>query len=185
LSLVVIDTETTGLLRSTLDPKQQPGIIQIAAIKLNDRWEEIGSYETIMDPETFMEEDALKTHGITLEKARPFGPLTAHFYNFAEFILGAKTWVGFNCEFDKNVLWWQLLRYNLQTKFPWPPYELDVMKVSRDIVNIQGKQDLKYPSLWELHQHFFGEGFEWAHDALADCRATARCGKRLFDEGIV
>lgn len=182
---VVIDTETTGLLRSTNDPKQQPGIIQLAAVKLNLNWVEVGAYETLVDPETFMEPEAFNTHGISLEKARPFGPLTAHFHDFADFILGASTWVGFNCEFDKNVLWWQLMRYNLQTKFPWPPHELDIMKIARDVANIQGKSDLKYPNLRELHQTFFGESFDNAHDALADCRATARCGQKLWQDGLI
>ncbi len=183
--MVLVDFETTGLLRSTLEPKEQPGLIQIAAIQLDASWEVVGEYETLVDPETFMEEDAFKTHGISLEKARPAGPLPAHFYDFANFVLDSTHWVGFNIGFDKRILWWQLQRYNLEMKFPWPPYETDVMMIGRDVANIQGKSDVKYPKLSELHTFLFNEGFASAHDALEDCRATARCGKELWKRGYI
>lgn len=45
------------------------------------------------------------------------------------------------------------------------------------IVNSRG---FKWPTLSELHEKLFGEGFDGAHDALADVRATARCFVELY-----
>ena len=44
-----------------------------------------------------------------------------------------------------------------------------------------GRRNFKSPKLIEAHQHFFGEGFDGAHDALADVRACARIHRKLIE----
>lgn len=181
---VVIDTETTGLTTKSHDFMAQPGIVQIGAIKLEQvvepmqlgtRWKEVDSFYVLVNPEiSNWEEGAIKTHGITpaiVADAPTFyevGPA------LAKFMLGCECWVGFNTKFDRDVLWWQLMKYGFERSFPWPPSELDVMKVAGRVMEQQGKRGTKNPKLAEAYEHFFGTTFDGAHDALADVRATAK-----------
>jgi len=43
----------------------------------------------------------------------------------------------------------------------------------------------KWPKLMELHTKLFSVGFEEAHDAIADIRATAKCFFELQRLGII
>ena len=49
------------------------------------------------------------------------------------------------------------------------------MQRSTDFCAIDGQYGYKWPKLFELHQKLFGVGFEEAHDAGVDIRATAKC----------
>ena len=60
------------------------------------------------------------------------------------------------------------------------------MKMSTNYCKLPGgKQGFKSPKLSELHQVMFGEGFENAHDALADVRATVRCFWKLKELKVI
>jgi hypothetical protein len=76
------------------------------------------------------------------------------------------------------VLWYQLLRYGFERSFPWPRKDLDVMKLAKQRMAMEGKRGLKNPKLVEIYEHLFNESFD-AHDALEDIRATARVLKEL------
>lgn len=52
------------------------------------------------------------------------------------------------------------------------------MSLTTDLCKIphpKGWKSYKWPKLIELHQFLFKEGFDGAHDALADIEATKRC----------
>jgi DNA polymerase III epsilon subunit-like protein len=173
----------------------QPGICQIGAVKLEkrfvavlhaslkdgiqdptmeERWVETSSFYTLVNPETSKWEDgAVKTHGITPEQVKDAPTFFEIGPALSRFALGCDTWAGFNCKFDQDVIWYQLLKYGLERRFPWPPNEIDVMKVAGRMMEQQGKRGTKNPKLSEAYEHFFGKTFEGAHDALADIRATA------------
>lgn len=169
-----VDTETTGLLKSTRDFFGQPGIVQLAAIKLDDDMREVAHMNILVNPEIGKwEDEAIKTHGITPDRVKDAPTFFEAGAAFAEFALGCDTFAGFNCKFDKDVLWWQLIRYGLEKNFPWPLRDLDVMKVASKVMEVQGKRGTKYPNLGEAYRYCFKRDFEGAHDALADIRATA------------
>jgi hypothetical protein len=144
--MIIVDFETTGLLSSNPNPEAQPGIVQIGLIELDAEWRETNEQCVLINPEKAIEPDAARTHGITSQNVAGAPTLVALLPDLADIFRRHTTWVGFNNSFDRNVLWHQLLRYNWGQRFPWPSRDLDIMKVSRDVVNIAGKQDVKYPS---------------------------------------
>jgi DNA polymerase III epsilon subunit-like protein len=172
-----IDKETTGLLKPGNDFIVQPGIVQIAAI----RWH-LGAmgdeFNELVNPETKFEEQATKTHGINADMVQDKPTFFALFPRFAQFVLGCDTWAGYNIQFDKKVLAFQLERYGFERNFPWPPKEIDVMKLANLHMEMQGKRGTKNPTLGEIYEELFGESFK-AHDALADIKATVRVWERL------
>jgi DNA polymerase III epsilon subunit-like protein len=172
--ILLTDTETTGLLKNHRDWFGQPGICQIGAVKLDDDLKEIGSFNLLVNPEIGKwEPEAIATHGITPDAVKDAPTFFEAGAAFAEFALGCHTWGGFHCKFDKDVLWWQLLRYGLEKNFPWPIREVDVMKRASKIMEVQGKRGTKFPTLGEAYKYCFNRDFDNAHDAVADIRATA------------
>lgn len=193
--ILFLDTETTGLTNASPEWLAQPGIVQIGAVKIAETWSECEQYDDLLLAERHIawtdkggevaslnilvnpegvkwSDEAIKTHGITPDKvadAATFfevGPL------LGRFALGCRVWAGYNTRFDRDVLWHQLNRYGLERSFPWPPEELDVMKLAAREMEMQGKRGMKRPKLSEVYQFFMGKPLEGAHDALADIRAT-------------
>jgi len=185
--LIIVDFETTGLPKSGLPPEQQPGIVQVGLMRLNEDYSEKSRLSIYVDPEMDIEEGAAKVHGITIEKLREekAQPFSSVIYTLYPYFLGTKNWVGFNNSFDKTVLFNQLIRYGFQMKFPWPIFDTDVMLIGKDVCNIPGRQGIKPPKLVELHQFLFGVGFDAAHDAMADVCATHRCLVELVRREII
>lgn len=186
-----IDTETTGLTKPGSDFIVQPGICQIGAVRLERfpvvdpqpgapeyKWLETAEFDALINPETKFEEQAIKAHGITADRVENAPTFFALFPKFAEFVLGCDTWAGYNIFFDKKVLAFQLERYGFDRNFPWPPKDIDVMKLAKDHMEMQGKRGTKAPTLSEIYEFLFGESFK-AHDALADIKATVRVWERL------
>ncbi len=183
--MIVVDFETTGLLSGNPNPEAQPGIVQIGLIELGEGWGLIEEHQWLVNPEKPIEPEAMKAHGISDDRVRDKPPLSALLPDLAPIFRRHDTWVGFNNPFDRNVLNWQLLRYNWGQKFPWPSRDLDIMRIGTEIANMAGKQGNKPPKLIELHTVLFGVGFTSAHDALADCRATLKCGAALAEKGYM
>jgi DNA polymerase-3 subunit epsilon len=187
--MVIIDFETTGLLTDSSDPMMQPGIVQIGAAQLNGEFEVVAEYKQLVNPEkpaSLWEEGAIKTHGIKPEMVLSAPTFPAVFHDLSNFVgKWDGVWGGYNNMFDRKVLWWQLLRYGLEMRFPWPSRDIDIMKVGTDVCNMPGKQGIKPPKLVELHKFLFNEDFAGAHDALQDVLATARCAKELNSRGYL
>lgn len=184
--ILLCDTETTGLLKGHRDFFGQPGIVQLAAVKLDDDLKEVGSFNLFVNPEIGKwEQGAMDTHGISPDRVADAPTFFEAGRAFAEFALGCDTFGGYNCKFDKDVLWWQLIRYGLEKNFPWPLRDVDVMKRVSKMMEMQGKRGVKFPTLGEAYQYCFKRDFEGAHDALADIRATAEIWRfsTLYLEG--
>ena len=187
-NIVALDLETTGLLnKDSDDPHQQPGIVQIGLVcwELGDqtyKW----TYKAAVDPERPFEEEAKQGTGLDEEYYKDAPNFRGIFVEFAEHLLGIKHLITFNGpSFDLLVLRHQLDRYGLWHRMPWPIHSHDLMKISMDVLNLQGKTGNKHPKLVELHTELFGEGFEGAHDALNDAEATMRCAIKLHTDGIL
>lgn len=185
--MIVVDFETTGLLIPGGTHEVQPGITQIGLAE-TDHLGAIYSYKVAyVDPEKPIEPGASKATGITAESLRLAGaqPLAVHLPEMAEMFRRHDTWLGYNCPFDKNVLWHQLTRYGWHQKFPWPTKEVDVMKIAGDVVNMPGRQGNKWPKLGELYKYLFQKELEGAHDAKVDITATNDCYVEIKRRGFV
>lgn len=156
---------------------RQPGIVQIGALVLDDKLNEIEAFDTLVNPdiaEGAWQENAIKTHGITPARVANAPSLLGAFSRFASLVNGSVYWCGYNTKFDRDVLWYQLLRYGFERSFPWPIEELDVMKiVSKKLGKVAGKTHDRWKLVDAYAKLFNGETYE-AHDALADVRATGR-----------
>lgn len=187
--IVAIDFETTGLINSaSTDPHQQPGIVQIGLVVCDNLLEPVDKIDQFINPEIpnyKWEPGAIAAHKITFEQVQSAPTLPEFFQELAGAFIGRQYWVGYNNSFDKTILWYQLLRYGLERKFPWPPREIDVMKVADDFLGLEGKRGNKPPRLMEAYELLHGMKFAGWHNALADVEATLSCLRKLYKEGMV
>ena len=178
--IVFYDLETTGLINPHRD---LPGIIQIAAVKVDNLGEIIDTFNMAVDPEINphdWEKGAIRTTGVGPDQIRERPTLFTVLPLFAQFMVGTKVLAGYNIlGFDDIVLDKNLKRYAFDRCFPWPPKRLDVMDVAVQHMNMQGKRGAKRPKLEEVYESTFGEKFDDAHDALADVLATAKVGLEI------
>jgi DNA polymerase III epsilon subunit-like protein len=122
-------------------------------------------------------------HGITTERARAEGlPLETVLDLVAAAIEQAGVLIAHNIAFDEKVLGAEFLRAGRENPLDRLPHRC-TMTTAVDICRLPGLYGFKWPKLSELHQTLFGEGFEGAHQAIADVRACARCYHELRRRG--
>lgn len=189
---LIFDTETTGLPRDykapLTDSDNWPRMVQIAW-QLHDKsgaLTEAKSY--IVKPEAFqIPFQAAKVHGITTEKALRDGLELAWVLDEFNKVLDKTVYViGHNVEFDLSIAGAEFLRKGIDT----PLHSLasvDTKDESTDFCALPGGRGgkFKWPNLGELHQKLFDEGFDEAHNAMADVAATARCFLELVRQGVI
>ncbi len=176
--IIVIDFETTGLVKPTSDWAAQPGIVQIGAQKIersisDGKFVKTDTFNRLVNPEMAIPDETVKIHGITSERVAKEPTFFGVFPEFAEFCRGSVIWTGYNTRYDRDVLFYQLQRYGFERNFPWPPGEVDVMKLATDNLSVQGKQGAKRMKLVDAYKTVFGKDYTGAHDAMADVSATA------------
>ena len=133
---VVLDTETTGL-----DPFAGHRVVEIACIELVNRIPTGNSYQTYLNPQRDMPEDAFKVHGLSQEFLAGHKTFAEEADRFLDFV-GDAGFVIHNAEFDLKFLNWELCnigRRDLAThpvvdtvllarkKFPGAPASLDAL----------------------------------------------------------
>lgn len=180
MSIAFIDYETTGLLvQGSNDFMVQPGIVQIGAIRLDDKGKEVARLDQIINPEMKIGEQASKVHGLYEEHVQDAPTFFEFFPTFADFVLGARSWGGYNNPFDQGVLWFQLIRYGFERRFPWPMEDIDVMKlVSRHLGTVPGKGHDRW-KLGNAHLEILGKPLEGAHGAIEDIEGTVNVWRKI------
>jgi DNA polymerase-3 subunit epsilon len=199
---LIYDTETTGIhygfkSRSPADP-HHPHLVQVSALVLDRETDHVSQSLTfIVKPEGWdIPDEATAVHGITTEQALDEGlPEKLVLETLLELWSGGETLplqrVSHNAPFDRNVIATAIARhYSLQD---FNNYELFnswmsgrdfcTMRESKSIVGARNvKGALKFPTLAETYQHFFGETFDKAHTANADCVAHMNIYRMLTRE---
>jgi DNA polymerase III epsilon subunit-like protein len=151
------DTETAGF---------NGPIMQIAWMVTDSYGEEIESRCVyVRQPFAYeLNEKAFEIHGITKAQADK-GFLAGFVMDLFEIATYDNKIIGHNVAFDLRMV--ALNRERL---------EMPAYNFGEGICTMKAAKAAKIPaSLGALHQHLFGCGFESAHDALADVKATARC----------
>lgn len=181
--IIVLDTETTGLLEpEAADISLQPHIIEFAAIKLNNTPDggifELDRIEFKCNPEMPLPAIITKITGLKDEDLAGAPLLIDKVGELQEFFVGSRVLVAHNAGFDVGVLWYELVRLGLQKKFPWPP---------RHICTVESTMQIKGHrlNLANLHGHLFGEKFAGAHRAMVDVEALTRCFEKLVKDGEI
>lgn len=167
--IIVFDTETTGLLAPiAAGQEHQPYLVELAAIKLDDQLDITDHLLLRCKPPIDIPEDAIKIHGISNEDVSHCKLFVQELPRIAEFFLGSRYLVGHNLMFDKNVLYWELMRLGKVMQFPWAPGAICTAEVSQQYNGFR-------LNLMDLHIQLFGESFVGAHSANVDCDVTMKC----------
>lgn len=179
---MIFDTETTSLIQNSLQPlKKQPRIVEFFGLVLKDKieggFEEVETIYSRFDPEgTPMHPEATKATGITSEML--IGePLFAKFTTLLKrTIESCDVVVAHNLSFDMAIVDFEMKRAN-QT-VGWPAGRICTVEATESMKGYR-------LNLGTLHTELFGAGFEKAHSAEHDVRATARCYQELIKKGEV
>lgn len=170
MKLFFFDTETTGT---------QPWvdyIIQLWGIfwEMNEEDYSFNEMYTINQPinvDIKIPEGATAIHGIRNEDLIWYEKIDRYIYKFLAILLEADYVIGHNIDFDKDMLIWEAQRLWIpfnESKIKW----VDTMKPCAELVNWVW---WKRPKLMDLHKFLFWKGFDWAHDAMSDIKATKDC----------
>lgn len=177
------DTETTGVPKNynapVSDINNWPRMIQLAYLLQDAQGNELEAGNFLIIPDGFtIPPEVTRIHGITTEKAAAEGwELKSVLERFKLCIPRAEHIVGHNVRFDRYIVGCEFYRMAMQDLLHEKP-RICTMMSGR-------KYFSKWPKLEQLHRHLFGEGFEGAHDADRDIRATARCFWELRNRRVV
>lgn len=190
---LIFDTETTGLPKRwdapISDVENWPRAIQIAWQLHDEMGNLVEHQEYLIKPEGFnIPFDAEKVHGISTELAEEQGfPLNKVLTEFNRVLSKAKFVVGQNVGFDINIMGAEFYRSGIEesslTRLP----VLDTCtEITAELCQLPGGRGGKFklPTLTELHNQLFGNGFNEAHNATADVEATARCFFELIRKEV-
>jgi DNA polymerase III subunit epsilon len=187
---LIFDCETTGLPRNwkaaISDLDNWPRVIQIAWALFGKEEEHIESAAHIIRPEGFIiPADVQRIHGISTEQALAEGKnLSTVLQEFNSAVERSEMLIAHNIKFDENVISAEFLRMKLN-----PPFgkrkRICTMTQTTDLCRIQGPYGFKWPTLAQLHQELFKNGFDEAHDAGADVAACARCFFELKHRNLI
>jgi len=188
---LIFDTETTGLPKRwdapITDTDNWPRCIQIAWQLHDDMGNCIESEDYLVKPDGFnIPYDAEKIHGISTELAEKQGvALIDVLEKFNIALNKTKYVVGQNVKFDLNIMGAEFVRENITNALQELPVLDTCTEHTASLCQIPGGRGGKFklPTLSELHQFLFGDGFAEAHNATADVEATTRCFFELIRKG--
>ena len=180
---LIYDTETTGLPRDwkapLTDSDNWPRLVQLAWQLHAADGSLIARGNRIIQPEGFtIPFTSAKIHGITTARAEADGiPLAEALAEFDADLARASYVMGHNIEFDVNIVGAEYHRLQQPMEKLTGKPVIDSKNEATDYCAIPGGRggQYKWPTLTELHQKLFGEGFGEAHDAAYDVDATAKC----------
>lgn len=181
MNVLFVDTETTGLMdfSSAPDAPFQPRMIQLGAILADEVGKVLGQVNLIVKPDGWVvSEGAQAIHGISTNLCAAAGVACKTVLALLD-ELGdrAGVVVAHNAQFDHSMI--SLERHRARQLIPhWPAWFMRswhcTMKEMTPICRLPGRRGFKWPTLREAHLHLFNEGFDQAHNALADVQACAR-----------
>jgi DNA polymerase III epsilon subunit-like protein len=191
MKVLVFDTETTGLPTernaSISDLKAWPYIVQLSYILYDiDEKKIIKCQDHIIkiDPAVEITEGSIAIHGITQITCQRKGiPIKDALMEFNKHLELADRIVGHNVAFDKKMVMVECFRNQMKQQFTINSVrksECCTMKYFTDACAIEkiskeGNPYFKFPTLTELHYHFFKVKPKSIHDAMADVLICLRC----------
>jgi len=173
--ILPFDTETTGIpdWKTPSGGENQPHIVQLAAHLVDEDTREIKeTMNVIIKPDGWSwdsDDEAFKTHGITMEQARDQGiPEPEALGMFLDMWEKCDTRIAFNTTFDNRIIRIAIKRYLEEER------EAEKWKAGKyfcTMINAKKIMGGKNPKLGVAYQHLIGKELEGAHDALVDVNA--------------
>lgn len=169
-SIIVFDTETTGLGKSAK-------IIEFAGIKYQIKDNVLfatDTFHTMINPEEPLEEKIVELTGITDRVLKHYRTEEVEAPEIFLFLESADVLAAYNCSFDLRMLHQMADRTRLS--FMEPPC-LDILEMARDHIS---KEEIESHKLGVVSEYLFpNECFQF-HSALDDTIAAARCMARFI-----
>ncbi len=190
MKIIVFDTETTGFPSASLSLEEQPYVVQFAGIVYeynfeNGNLKEIFREDQLIQPAIEIPHDSSMIHGITSEMVQDAPTFQEYAPRLLEIFGRCDMAVAHNISFDRDVIANELIRSGYSKEF-LPENVFDTMMSTKDMCRLPGRLGgYKAPKLAELHMFLFNEGFENAHNALADVVATGNCLQELIKRGVL
>ena len=181
---IFFDTETNGLPKNynaqSTDVNNWPQIIQIAWAMYDENEKIVREENYLIDvPFDFeMNEKAQEIHGFSKDTITKYGIcIESAMKRFAQACSQSSIIIAHNMNFDSNIVLCEMERLELKNEMITfeNVVKFCTMEESKEFVGIKNSFGYKWPKLQELHEKLFNEGFDNAHDAMVDIRATAKC----------
>lgn len=172
---LILDIESTNLVLNSLQPlSKQPRVIEIFGLMLNDSLKETGTFHSYVNPGVPIPPKVTEITGLKDEDVASAPKFEEIAEKFQKFVKKADVLVAHNLSHDVAIIDFEFKR--LGQKFIWP---------RRRTCTVEATEHLKGHrlNLSALHIELFGKGFEKAHSAEGDVRATARCYVELLKRG--
>lgn len=179
---LIYDSETSGFGESRL--------LQLGCLLVDASYKSVAEISVLVQPVGWkIEPGAEAVHGISQEKAEKYGlPVEEVLSLWVRLCQRAEVCVCHNAEFDRKIVAGEL------AKAGWPSVDKRHFCTMQEMTGVcqipasekqkrAGFGEWKKSKLVEAYWHAFGEGFEGAHDAMADCRATARLYQWIKERG--
>ena len=185
------DTETTGIPNYYKAPctntDNLPRLVQLGWLLTDAEGRILSEGNHIVRPDGFeIPKAASDVHGITTEFALENGkPLLDVIFAFGADLNQADCVVGHNLDYDLHIVGAEYVRLGYDSRIMFARPTLCTMQATIQFCNIPGRFGPKWPKLMELYTKLFGQGFDGAHDAMADIVATKDCFFELIRRGVV
>lgn len=193
-NILFFDTETSGLLNgknespaTDLKVWDSARLVQLCMIQTTSDGTEIDRADFIIKPDGFVISDgAAAIHGISQEKALQDGTdLSIVLEKAKQLIESSEVLIAHNALFDTGVVNSTFFRANGTTPLTGKRIRC-TMKPATGYCGAKNRfGGAKWPSLAELHTKLFNEGFDGAHNAIADTEACKRIYFGLIKEGVL
>ena len=173
---IVFDTETTGLLNPELaDINQQPHIIEICCMKIDDEYNLIDEVSTFVKPPIPIPDKITKITGINDEMVKDAPSFREVYETLKDFFIGVDEMIAHNLSFDRSMVANELLRIDKLLHFPWPYIHTCTVEKSMGI-------EQRRINLNTLHKYATGKDIVGAHRAKDDVKALVRSYFWLMEE---
>lgn len=179
METVIFDTETTGLIKPEAQSiDEQPEIIEIYCVKLDDDFNIIGEFDQLLKPQKPISETITRITGIDAKMVAGKPSFAEIAPDLCKFFVGTQRVVAHNLAFDRNMLANELLRVDRLLKFPWPPEHICTVQKSMGI-------EQRRINLSKLHEYACGKPLANAHRAKDDVFGLVRCYHWMVERGMV
>lgn len=176
-----IDTETTGKYKKNIpyNHESQPYPLQIGLVSVDADKKPVHRLCLPLKPAGLwnaIEAEAFNIHGITIEYCNQYGVHPAIALNIMnDIIKESEVVVGHFLEHDIKVMSNMADSLDLGFVVPAAKQFCTMKEYAKIAPKKRCEQYVKWPSLDELHQHYFSKPFGGAHNALSDAEASLRC----------
>lgn len=194
MNFLIFDTETTGLPKKYNarwdDLNNWPRLTQFAFILCNNKGEELEQFEGLIKPNnwTIPKEAFFINNNMSTERCEEFGfPIFDVLRKFQECLKICDYKVAHNINFDNPIVASEMIRNGITQQLFQFKKGICTMSSTTNYCQIpfSNGRGTKWPKLEELHNKLFEVGFDGAHDALEDVRATKRCLIECINRGII